>query len=644
VGIHRFIAIVAVSIVLFGISEVSAQNVQVGGNLGDEEFFLRVIAEPNIIFISGNGMYREGTTITLDHAPEKWRDYSFVGWKIDGRWAGESPTIRMDRDHSATAVFSKSGDVLVTIDSIPRIMEITVDNKLYLPSELPLSFNWKYDTSHTIVASDILKDTTVTRHIFDMWKDGHAGITREIVANEDLEFTALYKKQHLLKPISEYGSTEGAGWWDKGSTVNFKIESEIVQAAGNDDVRYVFESWDIGDYKNLGANRIDMENPVVAKANWKEQYSLKIRTNVPDYVIFGSGWYDNGKDIALIADEELESPRADIKYVFDRWVSKGPNPVIIPSSTSASTTISIDEPYIIEAQYKKSYLLNVWSPYGVAEGGGFYAQGEVAEVRMQNTEVVVDPQKIRKVLSGWKAPGASIMDFSSDADKEYPLRGADQNLLIFVNTPLNITTNWKTQYYLNIRSTENPATGAGWYDAGRIAPISVKVPSTPPGMWSFQQFDRWSGDHESELISDRVIMNEPKSIVAEWKESYGPGLVNTLIMLGVAGGGMFIYTKTRNKFSNKNGSKSSKENVSVEKFFNLNNRKSDNFENLMSGESKMKKITSIFNSIRKRLPSKKNHRLGTGQKTLDDGFDSNNENISKSDSNDDIFRFMRRDD
>jgi len=642
--IRRFIAIIVVSVVLFGISEAFAQSIVNVGNQGEQDYFLRVIADPNIIFISGNGFYSEGTLITLDHAPDKWRDYVFVGWQIDGRWAGDTPTIRMNKDHTATAVYTKSGDVYVKIDAIPRIMEITVDDKIYFPSELPLSFNWKLNSKHIITASDTLNETPNTRYIFDMWKDRVNDITREIEAIEDVEFVALYKKQHYLKPITEYGQTEGAGWWDEGSTVNFKIQSDIVEDPGNGDIRHVFESWDIGDYKNLGSNRIDLQQAVVAKANWKEQYKLEILTNIPDYAIFGGGWYDLGKNIALIADEELESPRADIKYVFDRWVSKGPNPVIVPSSSSASTTITMEEPYILEAQYKKSYLLNVWTPFGIADGGGFYDAGEVAEIRMKSTEVIVDPNKIRKVLNGWNAPGASLMDFSSESVQDIPIRGADQNLLIFVDRPLNITSNWKTQYYLDVKSLENPASGSGWYGVGRIAPISVKVPSTPPGMWSVTQFEKWTGDIESNQINSRVIMNEPKTVVAEWKESYGPGLVNSIILFGAAGGGLAIYTKTKHKMSKSNGKKASKESVSVNKFFNLSNSKNNNLQDMMSGDSKIKQITKSLSSILKRLALRRKNRLNSGQQTLDNGFDSITEDRSKPESSDDIFKFMRRDD
>ncbi len=69
---------------------------------------LTVRATPNIIFISGSGDYTVGQVVTLDAAPATWQDYTFVGWKIDGKWAIENPpSIRMDRSHSIEAVYDR---------------------------------------------------------------------------------------------------------------------------------------------------------------------------------------------------------------------------------------------------------------------------------------------------------------------------------------------------------------------------------------------------------------------------------------------------------------------------------------------------------------------------------------------------------
>jgi len=183
----------------------------------------------------------------------------------------------------------------------------------------------------------------------------------------------------------------------------------------------------------------------------------------------------------------------------------------------------VNEPYVIEANYKKSFLVNVWTSYGSAVGGGFYDDGSVAEINMQKTQVVVDPNKVRKVFAGWETHGARIMNVeSSDSSADEHLLLGNQNLLVLVNKPVNVTTNWKTQYHLNVISPEGKPSGEGWYDIGKVVNFGVSGRTTPPGIWTASTFDRWAGDTDSTKLRDRVIMNEPKTVIAEWREDNTP--------------------------------------------------------------------------------------------------------------------------
>ena len=519
-------------------------------------FTLRVKSDPNILFIGGSGEYKAGTVVTTDKAPETFQDYKFVGWKIDGRWTDENPvTIRMDLSHSAEAIYVKEVGGTVLVDTIPRVAEVTVDGEIYLPDELPLSFNWKPGSTHIITLEKTVGEGPTTRYLFNSWKDRNVEDVRTVVVTEEqTDFVALYKKQHYLKPITEFGEVHGGGWQDEGTTVNFEIESETVLDKKNENVRYVFSSWDLGDYQNSAENTIDVEGPTSVKANWDVQYNLQLKTNIPDYDLFGTGWYDTGRQVALIAEEELESPNADTKYVFNRWVSKGPNPVIIPNAQSSSTTITMAEPYVIEAEYKKSFLVNVWTPYGSPVGAGFYDQGQVAEISLGQTQIDVQPNAVRKIFSGWDTHGARVMDLSADEPDMQGLgTGLGQNLLVFVDEPVNVTANWKSQYYLDVQTTEGKAKGEGWYDIGRLVPISIEQRSVPAGMWSSKTFDKWIGDVEGEEINQRILMNGPKVAIAEWRSDDSPGIINGIILAGVAGIAGVVYAKTRKSKVFENG-------------------------------------------------------------------------------------------
>ena len=600
--IYSKLLIVLVFVLSIGITEISAATTATTSTTPtNEQFNLKINSVPNILFISGNGFYDSGAVVTPEKMPEVWQDYRFVGWKVDGLWSNQNPpTILMNRGHDVEAVFEKQEGIgKILIDAIPRISGVTVDGTIYLPEELPLSYDWPVGSTHTLVLSDFVKQTPNTRYKFDSWKDLNAETLRTITVDDKTSnFIAIYKIQHFLKPISQYGSVEGGGWQDQGSSVSFELESDVMIDKKNENIRYVFNSWDLGDYLNSPTNIIDVEEPIAVKANWDEQYKLDLKTNVPDYNLFGTGWYDKGRLVALIAETSLESPNADVQYVFDRWVSKGPNPVLIPNAHEPSTTITMEEPYVIEANYKKAFLVNVWTPYGSGIGGGFHPEGSTAEISIDQTELIVSPNKIKKIFSSWDAHGARIMDFAAEeAELESVGTTGIQNLLVFVDGPTNVTAKWETQYYLNVESSEGTVTGSGWYDLGKMVQISAETPSIPAGMWSTQVFDKWTGDHDDNSMKSRVLMNMPKNVIAEWKEDSTPGIINSIVLAAVGGATVLIYRKTQNgKSSSLNDKKYQKlqEQGNFDKFFTTRSRTFDSSQQSSPIISKPSGINKII--------------------------------------------------
>jgi len=362
--IGKFV-LVLVLVASFVVIEASAQQ---------QIHHLTVKAVPNIIFIGGSGDYTEGASVTLKAVPLQWQDYVFIGWKVDGRWSLENPPIiRMDKAHTVEAFYEKSNIVGgVIVDTIPRITDITVDGQIYLATELPLSFNWEINSNHVISIPAIVKEDPNSRYKFDSWKDKNQQSFRTImIDSDDNEFIALYKNQYLLKSVSKIGNVIGDGWYDAGSAVNFEIESDVVYDEKNPNIRYHFDSWNIGDYLDSPENYIDLINPVTLKSNWKTKYQLTITSNVPDYEIAGSGWYIKDRNVILFAERELDSPNSDVKYVFERWVSTGTKPLIIPNAHSPSTSITLDNPFSVNALYGESFRVNVWTPFSGGESDHF---------------------------------------------------------------------------------------------------------------------------------------------------------------------------------------------------------------------------------------------------------------------------------
>ena len=536
--------------ILFVVSVILFVNTIDTAEAGGEQHHLKIDTVPrDLMFIPGQGFYDDGKTITLTKVPEVWKEYRFLGYKIDGAWAADNPpTIRMDRPHEVQIIFEKSEEGILSqtdilIDSIPRVSTITVDDEVYLPDELPISLEWEEGTTHVVSVENIVNEGADMRFSFDQWKDTEPGSVRILEAGDVDSLIALYDTQYYLRAITEYGSISGGGWYDKDDTAQFKIDEEFV-TDNDDSIRYAFKSWDSGDYQKSTENSAPIQGPLTVKASWDEEYLLDIRSNIPDYVPSGEGFYPQGKSLALIAEDEIRSSTADINYVFDRWVSIGPNPVIISNTVSPSTSISIQNPYIIEARYTKSYLINAWTPYGSISGSGFYDAGDVAEIKVLSNEIIVKPGQIKKVFHGWDTQNAKIMEFNNPGS---PVLGQVPNLMVVADAPRNVTAKWTDQYYLNVRSTQGDVKGSGWYQPGAVVPISVSNPTQPAGVWSSYSFAGWSGDIDATKPGAKVIMAGPRSVVAEWEVDNSPGIINGIILgaLGIAG--YFVYAKTKNR-------------------------------------------------------------------------------------------------
>ncbi len=175
------------------------------------------------------------------------------------------------------------------------------------------------------------------------------------------------------------------------------------------------------------------------------------------------------------------------QYVFSSW-SDG--------NTSPSREISQGGEY--RANYITQYYLAVISDYGDPSGEGWYDKSSIATISV--TSPVTEPG-IRRFFSAW----------SGDSTATTP------TATILMDGPKTVTANWRSEYYLTVISDYGDPQGAGWYDEGSQATISV-TPSQ--GRIIRQVFTGWSGDSTATTPTATIIMDEPKSVTANWRTDY----------------------------------------------------------------------------------------------------------------------------
>lgn len=142
---------------------------------------------------------------------------------------------------------------------------LTLDGKPYLSAELPASFTWAAGLVHTFDVPSEVDVGEGTRLVFTSWDDGDKSASRTI--SRGGEYGASYKMQYLLAIESAYGSPEGEGWYDAGSSATI-----LAGSSEGAIIRRVFTGWS-GDFTGAETTAlVTMDAPKAIVANWRNDY------------------------------------------------------------------------------------------------------------------------------------------------------------------------------------------------------------------------------------------------------------------------------------------------------------------------------------------------------------------------------------
>lgn len=264
------------------------------------------------------------------------------------------------------------------------------------------------------------------------------------------------------------------------------------------------------------------------------QYQLTVNTN-PSSVssqATGGGSYNYGSSASFSAQSVIQASK-DTRYVFKGWSGDY-------SGASASASITMDSSKTVTALYQTQYLLTVSAQPSNApspQGGGWYNAGDTASLSAP-AQTVGGSGGSRLVFNGW----------SVDGDNPGSAAGVQ------MNTPHTVTGVYKQQYYLNVLSDQGVPSGAGWYDAGTYAPISVSTPASPSYGVSLV-FNGWQGSGvQSSSQSAQVMMDGAKTVTATWRTDatllYATIAVILVAILLVAGAGFYSITQRKRETTN----------------------------------------------------------------------------------------------
>src|SRR5208282_306845 len=255
--------------------------------------------------------------------------------------------------------------------------------------------------------------------------------------------------------------------------------------------------WQLGDFVNQVTVRTGVPNLMVTVDGFPFQANQKgvLSTSVP------------GGSLTLEVPSEISGSN-NTKLTFANWGKFGStNPLRV------ATNSTVD----VIAKYNDQDFVAVNSPYGTAQGSGWYMEGTNATFAVNST--INLGNGTRRVFSQW------------EGDSNSPLPQA----WLIVNSAKQVTAEWKTQYAVSISAPGLPAnastsvlvgdrtitlTGPAqvteWVDANQQLAITVQNQhvQAPTGNYSFSELRA-----NNKMFAEIVNVTEP---ITFWLIYWGP--------------------------------------------------------------------------------------------------------------------------
>jgi hypothetical protein len=285
----------------------------------------------------------------------------------------------------------------------------------------------------------------------------------------------------------DYTSLPGSLLWVPGVSHSIAVP-EVVDMG--DGTRYVFTRWSDGD---ISATRVVTKGAYTA--DYDEEHLLDVVSAYGDPQ--GSGWYSDGTWADFTVTDYVETP--DTRHYFAGWsgdyLSDAPDGLVL-----------MDAPRTVTANWYTEYLLTLNSDYGDPTGAGWYGEGDIAGFSV--TDYVATPDT-RHYFTGWSG------DYT----------GKSPSASLTMSGPKVVNANWRNEYLLTLSSAAGQSTGAGWYQEGETASVSV---APVQGFIVRKVFTGWSGDLSGTSAEASLTMDSPKVITANWRTDF----VQLYILIG----------------------------------------------------------------------------------------------------------------
>ena len=170
-------------------------------------------------------------------------------------------------------------------------------------------------------------------------------------------------------------------------------------------------------------------------------------------------------------------------------------------------------PFIHENGWEKYYLTVETEPSGVATipGEGWYDEG--TSIELEAPAIISISPCIQYRFDHWTVDGNVV---------------SENPIAVQIDGPHIAKAFFVEQYYLTVTSPYDTSGGEGWYDVGETAYATLAIGLEYVDGLAYG-FVCWSGDGSGwDLISDPILMDAPKTLIANWESSQVYGDIRTV--------------------------------------------------------------------------------------------------------------------
>ena len=252
--------------------------------------------------------------------------------------------------------------------------------------------------------------------------------------------------EYYLTVSSAYSTTSGSGWYNSGATAYAGLTSGTV--SGGTGVQYVFASWSLGGTTYSASNAITMSTYYTDTASWTTQYYLTVTSSYGSPS--GAGWYNAGDSATFGVTTPVSIVSGQSQYAFSSWTGSGTGEY---SGTTASTSVTMNNPITEIASWNTQYYITVVSAYGTPTEGSQYVNAS-----LPFTTSVTSPADVTPDVSQFVANEGTLSITS-------------------VTAPQTLTFTWTEQFYITVDNGGHGSPSEGSQFVNESLPFSTSVVS-----------------------------------------------------------------------------------------------------------------------------------------------------------------------